>query len=287
MSLRRSATTLFATAIAASLIAAAPAATELAPPDPNRWAPVATATIYPSVYMTTNGAGCTSNFVHEEFVTLPNQSVRRDVYLGYAAHCAGKGGSTDTNGCLAGSQALGTQVTIKGASKPGVLAYSSWATMIAKGQATSSNECKYNDFALVLVDPADHAKVNPSVPVYGGPTALGGASARGDLLYSVGNSSLRLGIGQLGPKNEVSLGMESGGWSHRVYAVSPGIPGDSGSGHMDAQGRAMGVSSTLALLPYAGSNGVADLRKSLDYMYANTALRPQLVAGTQAFKPRP
>ena len=32
------------------------------------------------------------------------------VYVGYAAHCAGTGGQTDTNGCDTGSVPLGTTV---------------------------------------------------------------------------------------------------------------------------------------------------------------------------------
>ncbi len=46
------------------------------------------------------------------------------------------------------------------------------------------------------------------------------------------------------------------------------MPGDSGSAFVDAEGRALGVLSTLALAPLVASNGVSDLGKVLDY--ANT-----------------
>ena len=46
---------------------------------------------------------------------------------------------------------------------------------------------------------------------------------------------------------------------HGVYTVTPGIPGDSGSGFLNASGQAIGVLSTVAIAPLAGSNGVGDL----------------------------
>ena len=42
-----------------------------------------------------------------------------------------------------------------------------------------------------------------------------------------------------------------GGWSHSVYTVSPGIPGDSGSGLLDAKGHAIGVLSDATSLEKA------------------------------------
>ncbi len=278
-------------ALGLALVAAAPAVTAPAVPeapatvtaDADRWAAAEEATIHPGVTMVTEGAGCTSNFVFEEWKELPDGTTVRHVYLGYAAHCAGLGSNTDTNGCVTGSQALGTKVDIDGASRQGTLAYSSWHTMVARGANTDTDHCRYNDFALVRLHPADHGRVNPSLPHFGGPTALGSATATGDRVYSVGNSSLRRGIEELQPKHEASLGMEGSGWTHRIYAVTPGIPGDSGSGHVDASGRAIGVSSTLQAAPYAGSNGVTDLRRALDYLTSATSMRPQLVAGTEPF----
>ena len=37
---------------------------------------------------------------------------------------------------------------------------------------TDPDTCAYNDLALVRLEPADAAKVNPSIPHWGGPTAL-------------------------------------------------------------------------------------------------------------------
>jgi hypothetical protein len=43
------------------------------------------------------------------------------------------------------------------------------------------------------------------------------------------------------------LGDDGAGWSHNVATVTPGVPGDSGSAFLDANGRALGVLSTLPL----------------------------------------
>jgi hypothetical protein len=40
------------------------------------------------------------------------------------------------------------------------------------------------------------------------------------------------------------VGDDGNGWSHTVYTVTPGIPGDSGSAFLDASGNALGVLST-------------------------------------------
>ena len=81
----------------------------------------------------------------------------------------------------------------------------------------------------------------------------------------------------------LSLGTTGGGWSHPAYTVSPGIPGDSGSALLDAQGRALGTLSTVQLGPLAGSNGVGDLAKELAYAQANGQSGLTLALGTEPF----
>ena len=246
----------------------------LAPTAASAWAPAATATVHPGVMTFTEGAQCTSNFVYTQ---------GSEVYLGQAAHCSGTGGSTETNGCDSGSLPVGTPVEIDGASRPGTMVYNSWLAMQAKGE-TNADACAYNDFALVRVDPADVANVNPSVPGFGGPTGLGEA-ADGSTVYSYGNSSLRGGVTKLSPKQGTVVATEGNGWSRTVYTVSPGVPGDSGSGFMSSTGQAFGVLSTLQILPTAGSNGVGDLSNELDYARANSSLSSvQLEPGTQPFR---
>jgi len=238
------------------------------------WAPAATATIHPGVQTFTAGAQCTANFVYTDGT---------NVYLGQAAHCSGTGGSTETDCCSSGSLPVGTPVTVTGASKPGVLAYNSWITMQQLGE-TDANTCAYNDLALIRIDPADVGKVNPSIPFFGGPTGLNTAgTAQGDKVYSYGNSELRGGLAQLSPKRGISLGDDAGGWTHTVYTVTPGIPGDSGSAFVDANGKALGILSTVAIAPLAGSNGVGDVGRELAYLHAHTSITAQLVNGTEPF----
>jgi len=250
---------------------AAPA--QAAPPP---WADAATAPVHPGVMMFTDGAQCTANFVFTDGT---------EVYLGYAAHCAGLGEATETNGCLAASRPLGTPVEIDGASQPGTLAYSSWLAMQAVGE-TDIDTCDYNDFALVRLAPADRLLVNPSIPHWGGPTGLNtSGNPTLSLLYSYGNSSLRQGLTLLSPKTGLSLGTSAGGWTHPAYTVLPGIPGDSGSAMLDAQGRASGVLSTIGLLPLPLSNNFGDLNHELNYARTHGMPGVDLVNGTEAFNP--
>ena len=238
------------------------------------WAPAATATVRPGVQTFTNGAQCTANFVFTDDTK---------VYVGQAAHCSGTGGNTATNGCTSGTLPVGTQVTVTGASKPATMVYNSWVTMQALGE-TDPDTCQYNDLALVEIDPADVAQVNPSIPRWGGPTGINRTgTATGDTVYSYGNSELRGGVTQLSPKRGVSLGDGANGWTHTVYTVTPGIPGDSGSAFLDARGRALGVLSTVAIAPLAASNGVGDISRELAYAQANYSSAIQLANGTEAF----
>jgi hypothetical protein len=247
----------------------------VAPGTAGAWAPAATATVHPGVQTDTAGGQCTANFIY---------TAGGSTYIGQAAHCASTGAATDTDGCLASSLPLGTQVTVTGASRPGTLAYSSWLSMQAEGQ-TDADTCAYNDLALVKIDPADVGKVNPSVPGFGGPTGVGGASATGDDVYSYGNSSLRFGVTLLSPKKGIVVQTEGNGWSRTVYTVTPGIPGDSGSGFLNGSGQAIGVLSTVALAPLPASNGVGDLSRELAYARAHGLPDLQVVNGTEPFTP--
>jgi hypothetical protein len=289
-----------ATALATAMVAAQPAAASglglplldassasLSPA--SAWAPAATATIHPGTMMYTAGAQCTANFVYTDAAGT--------TYLGYAAHCAGTGSSTDTNGCSTASLPLGTRVdftndgnlasegTIVG---HGTLAYSSWITEHQLG-TSDANTCAYNDLALVKVDASDVSKVNPSVPFWGGPTGIDtDGTAAGDQVWTYGNSSLRAGASPLSPHTGISLGdaAADGGWSHPLYTVTPGIPGDSGSGFMTAGGKAIGVLSTLGLAPLPLSNNIGDLSKELAFAQAHSGISGlALVDGTEPFNP--
>jgi hypothetical protein len=260
------------------------------------WAPEGSATIHPGVMTFTNapsflaGASqCTANFVVTD--------ASGGVYLGQAAHCSSTGSSTETGGCTTHSLPLGTPIYsgevvnggVQNGALIGTLAYNSWLTMQGKGE-TDPNTCAFNDLALIKIASSQVANVNPTVPFWGGPDGLAAAvSEQGDRVFSYGNSILRLGISELSPKTGISLGEAeaSGGWSQGLYTVSPGIPGDSGSGFMDANGDALGVLSTVELAPTPASNGVGTLAKELAYANGATGLGLKVETGTTTFNSVP
>ena len=263
-----------ATLLVLLLALLAPAGAAAAP----AWADAGSATVHPGVQTFTEGAQCTANLLFTSGET---------VYIGQAAHCSATGAAPDPDGCLATSLPLGTPVEATGASRPGTLAYSSWLTMQRVGE-TDASTCAHNDFALVELHPDDVAAANPSLPVLGGPVGLNtDGVAAGEVVHSYGNSSLRQGITLLSPKTGVSLGTTGEGWSHPLYSLTPGIPGDSGSAFLDADGNALGVLSTLTVLPTPLSNNVSDLARALDYLRAHEPALGgvQLALGTEPFTP--
>ncbi len=281
-----------AVAAAAGVVAigvlAAPSATAAAPLAPAAvapadWAPADTAAIRPGVVTETAGGGaCTTNFVF----TSGDRT-----FIGQAAHCAGTGVATETNGCDSGTGPLGTAVTIlatDGTERAGTLAYSSWLTMQERDE-TDVDTCQFNDFALVEIDPADVADVNPSVPFFGGPVGLDSDGLpAGEQVFSYGNSPLRMGVEQLSPKVGVSAGDVGGGFSHEVFTITPGVPGDSGSAFLDGDGDAVGLLSTLNLAPLPLSNGVTDIAMALAYADAFGGLGDlELALGTEPFTALP
>jgi hypothetical protein len=260
------------------------------------WAPQESATIHPGVMTFTNASSflngasqCTANFVFTDSAG--------NVYLGQAAHCSSTGEDTETNGCSTKSLPLGTPIYsgelvnggLQDGTKIGTLAYNSWLSM-QKAKESDANTCAYNDLALIKILPAQVANVNPTVPFWGGPNGLApGVSATGERVFSYGNSILRLGVSALSPKTGVSLGdqEESGGWSQQLYTATPGIPGDSGSGFMDASGDALGVLSTVEFAPLPAANGVGTLAKELAYANNATGLGLKVAPGTTAFSEIP
>ncbi len=213
------------------------------------WAPADTADITPGVQMYTDGAQCTANFVFTDGAG--------NIYVGYAAHCAGTGGATDTNGCDAGfaparhprhlrprrlARDRGQEVG------QGTLAYCSWLTMQQRNE-TDENACDYNDLALVKVDAADVANGQPERPVLGRPGRRSTPTAPppASRVYSYGNSSLRGGVEELSPEaGHQPRHRQRAAGTTRSTRVTPGVPGDSGSAFLDAQGNALGTLSTLS-----------------------------------------
>lgn len=240
--------------------------------------------IRPGVQVFTNGGQCTANFVFTDGASL---------YLGAAAHCHGDDNdSTVTNGCEAKSLPLGTPIRIRGTNGKdykGTLAYSSWRTM-GNPEKTDTSICEYNDFSLIKIH-APHSIVHPSVLHYGGPTALcGDERVNGEAAISYGNSGLRFGVSVVAPKEGVVVfsqgphdtNADKGFWSTLVYMLTPGIPGDSGSGYMRESDKcAWGVTSTVGLFPFAASNGISNLKLALEYARQRTGRNYRLVRASE------
>lgn len=219
---------------------------------------------------------CTAAFVMRNTTTT---------FVAYAAHCAVPVQAQHRTGCDYETLPLGASVQLHGtdgALAHGRLAYSSWRTMREVGE-TDTDRCRYNDFALVAVDPTDVDLLDPTVPGTGGPTGLRrDAPPRFERVLSLQPYTTRPVL-----KDGVTLGTRGNGWSHRVDVSPPASLGDSGSGMLDADGRAFGVLATRYLDRLA-SSGVTDLPRALAYAQRHGGVgEVELVPGRLPFDPPP
>jgi hypothetical protein len=263
-------------AIGLALCPAIPAAAARAP----QFGPDA-AGIHPGVRTATAGKTfCTANFVFYD--------AAGHFYLGQAAHCARVEGSDAASGTASGctfrSRPLGTPVTFEDSRVRGTLAYSSWLAM-QRHDETDPSACQDNDFALVRVPDFARNQVNPTMPLFGGPTGLNQTGTKaGDTVLGYGNSPTRRDVDDAKPKQAVSVGDVDNGWAHLIYAHNPGIPGDSGGPYLDAAGRAVGSLSTLVINPAPASNSLTDLAHALAYAQRWSGIKGlRLAIGTQKF----
>ena len=213
--------------------------------------------------MYTDGAQCTANFVFTDGAG--------NTYVGYAAHCAGTGAATDTDGCGTQSLPLGTKVDLQRGRQPGRRGH--------PGRHRHARLQLLADHAEERREGHQHLRLQRPRPGQGRRAPTSARSTRpcrsGAARPASTPTAPRPATGstptatpacaaassELKPHTGASLGDDAadGGWSHPVYTVTPGIPGDSGSGFLSADGTALGVLSTVAIAPLAGSNGVGDL----------------------------
>lgn len=226
-----------------------------------------TATIAPGARMVTGNAGCTANFVYTDGT---------QTLLGYAAHCAATGGATDIDGCSVPPLPTGTPVEVFDTDGVGgnfgSLVYSSWAAMQANNLNIEENEdlCTLNDFALVALDAAAVEKVDPTVPIFGGPDGLSdGSNLVGNPWFSY---QPNIAPGNTMPAKQGTIEQEEGGGLSYIVTPPLGMAGDSGSGYMSEEGLAFGSLSTLISDSLSGqplANGVTALSPALDYANEN------------------
>ena len=248
----------------------------LAPATASAWAPAATAPIHPGVQTVTEGSGqCTSNFIFTD---------GGDTYIGQAAHCSSHRRRDRHRRLRRRVAAARHQGRDRRSRRQGHDGLQLVADDAEHGEADEET-CAYNDLALVKIDPADVAKVNPSIPDFGGPTGVGTAAA-GQQIYTYGNSSLRPASPCSAPRTAPSSRARPAAGATPVYTVTPGIPGDSGSAFLNASGQALGVLSTVAIAPLPASNGVGDVGHEIAYARSHGFGGLQLVNGTEPFKPK-
>lgn len=253
--------------------------TTTAPAAPPAWAPAATAPITPGVTISGSNGECTANFVFWDGTY---------VYIGSAAHCGLTYWAVSGNGCDRRNSPFTSTVQIRGRDgtlTTGSIVYNSWKTMQSTGE-TSAAACAFNDFQLIQLTSADAAKVNPSVPAWGGPVGTATAAPAGSFVYTFGRSDRPEELQQ--GRRGLSEGTSADGWSTVSAGLTASTYGDSGSPFLDSAGNALGVLSTGSFLPLTSMpllNGVIGLRNALAYMAAKTPIRVQMAQGTEPFKP--
>ena len=212
------------------------------------------------------GLQCTSNFIFTDGV---------HAYLGMASHCTGQGLQAD--GCADQNQ-IGEKMHIEGARYPGRVVYDAWTAQLLTNRPRGQPCDRHNDFALVRIDDRDRRNVNPSVPVWGGPTGLSKDIPRTSQVFGFANSKVRPRI--TCPQVGISAGAYRA-WEFRTFMFTPTIPGDSGSLVLGPDGGALGHLRAIREPP---GNLNVRLSRVLDYMYAHSRLdRVRLAEGTVPF----
>ncbi|MFP5070792.1 serine protease [Pseudonocardia nantongensis] len=228
------------------------------------------------------GAGRPDGHADGEWGAEHQAAPSGDLYLGAAAHCmAGEEAMSSVDGCVEPVLPEGIEVRIAGRdgrTYSGTVAYNSWKVMQDRGE-TDRDLCLFNDLSLIRLGPEAAAVADPTVPGFGGPTGLDtDGTVDGEPVYSHQPNQLPATPNKQG----VSLGRPEGPRTHVVLTVPGGVPGDSGAGFLDREGRAFGLLSSL-LLP-TSANGVTDLATALDYATEHGRIGPvDLVPGTRPF----
>lgn len=206
------------------------------------WPGLSDAVVRPGVRVISDSGSCTSNFV---FTSKDNSTL----YLGLAAHC------------LPGEEEHET-VDIAGGVVQGTVAYNSWYTMDnTEGEFAVSRDT--NDFALIQIPDEHRHLVHPAVLHFGGPVGLAESASVSERIITYGNTPIRDGAQEANPRE--GFVVEGDSWYTRMYIVTPGLPGDSGSAVLMGDGRALGVLIHLGIAPLAASNGAVNLAAALSF----------------------
>ena len=193
---------------------------------------------------------CTLNFL---FVTPEGER-----FIGTAGHCiVGEGPVADNAGEKTWAKGSGPVAKDSTGHRFGEFAYAVLADP--------------KDFALIRLDP--NVEASPEMCNYGGPTGINDDISDGPkVLEYFGNG---VGIGSTVPaRSAVALGYPN---ADHVYANGLALPGDSGSGVITDDGRAVGVLVTTGL------HGVGFDENGVDFgTMGITRINPQIARASEA-----
>ena len=123
------------------------------------------------------------------------------------------------------------------------------------------------------------------MPFWGGPTGLGSGAAAGQPGLLVRPVQPAAHDRPLPEDRPLARLRPTAAGGIDVYTATPGVPGDSGSGFLDDRGRAVGTLSTVAIAPLAGSNGLGNLARELDFAQRHSGISGlRLVKGGRAVR---
>ncbi len=221
------------------------------------------ADLFPGVVLSTDSGICTTNFL---FISQNN----RHIYLGSAAHCfvdAPDGAAPCDDGTTpfpigapvdflrrdAGYVAwqTGTPFNETLLNVTGTLAYTSWGSMLEAGEDPYGLPCGHNDFALVEITLYAQVRTTPYTPHFGPVIEIARPDELevGTLVQSYGNSPLWFNQEPLKEK-QGAITQEprdaTDDWFVLATMTPPGVFGDSGSGLMTADLKAVGILAAFA-----------------------------------------
>lgn len=109
-----------------------------------------------------------------------------------------------------------------------------------------------NDFGLILIDEANYDKLNPKMCGFEGPTGIYDATPGSGGVNHWGHGAV---FGDLGPTTQKRQGLNLENNNTAFYWTGAGVPGDSGSGVLADDGRALGVLTHLQAGVTTDTNG--------------------------------
>ncbi len=223
------------------------------------WPSIEDSTIRPGV----NVGSCTGNFIFRS----PDNAT---LYIGTAAHCVDDlhlGDPYTINPGPSTGPSVNDITPVEGR-----VAYCSWGALHGLLTCPRIGEAgnlpgRWNDFALIEIPDEQRDAVHPAMLVWGGPTHIGEPPAPGTQLLTYGNSDSRdqgqdINVGD----SRTGVVFDSTPEYTAAYFLPHGIPGDSGSPVITADGATVGAFKSLNAQftnEARGWNGVTNLDHAL------------------------